>query len=434
MEALFQSLQKRLRPEDVADLVETQLGDSLTGHERAILQRASKGSLRHRWFGFTSMMQEFQGPSGVGPQLERARTLFRNTDVLADVDACSPAAVEQALRALAPEIRAVAGQLDFRHNRLNGEQRMAVGVQESRRKYNRKFRLLRRVQGKLHTLVRETRKHSFTRAAKSGLATQLGREDFMANVNSGCLVAYLTARSNLRSEFTVSGQQRMFDDVAQMLMRRCERDAGARWFAAAHVFPRSDVVARLTDAEKGALLGKWHALMVDVAGMLEETWMKGSFKLHTMVVRRGDDSSTWNATAGAWNKAREGWVAVLQALGAEELLDRMCPGKVMRLMAGDVASWHRLTGGGLDPDTQVWATLPPPWRVLNGEVTCTRLQVLEACARAGVNAEKSGWTHARPSGPAVPFRATPELVHGVTVHSPYLAAWLRKRGAFSGKM
>ena len=69
----------------------------------------------------------------------------------------------------------------------------------------------------------------------------------------------------------------------------------------------------------------------------------------------------------------------------EEILDRICLGKVLRLMAADVAAWHRLAGGGLDPDTQVWNDLPLPWEVISGRPT----------ARGGWSrtcAASTGWT------------------------------------------
>ena len=50
-------------------------------------------------------------------------------------------------------------------------------------------------------------------------------------------------------------------------------------------------------------------------------------------------------------------MALLYALDMDEVLDQMCPGKVLRLMAADVAFWHRAVGGGLEPDTAVWAEL-----------------------------------------------------------------------------
>ncbi|MFF4145079.1 hypothetical protein ACFY0A_27590 [Streptomyces sp. NPDC001698] len=46
---------------------------------------------------------------------------------------------------------------------------------------------------------------------------------------------------------------------------------------------------------------------------------------------------------------------------------------------------------------------------------------------------RGGWTRAKRVVRPVPFRATPELVHGVTVADPMLATLLRSAGIFSGK-
>ncbi len=117
----------------------------------------------------------------------------------------------------------------------------------------------------------------------------------------------------------------------------------------------------------------------------------------------------------------------------EDLFDAMWIGKAMRLMAADVAAWHRVTGGGLDPGTLVWADLPRPWEVLTGDARCSRADVAAACAKYGLDPVKSGWIAPRPPRKAVPFRPTPELIHGVTVGSPYLATALKKAGWYSGK-
>ncbi len=152
-----------------------------------------------------------------------------------------------------------------------------------------------------------------------------------------------------------------------------------------------------------------------------------------MIVRKGDDSTTWNVTAGAWNKAREGWVALLYALDMDEVLDQMCLGKVLRLMAADVAAWHRAVGGGLEPDTGVWNDLAAPWDVLGGLADCTRAEVEAVCRRHNVDPIKAGWTAPRPNRVVAAFRPTPELVHGVEVGHPGLALILRRAGVFSGK-
>lgn len=90
---------------------------------------------------------------------------------------------------------------------------------------------------------------------------------------------------------------------------------------------------------------------------------------------------------------------------------------------------HRRSGGGLDPDTAVWAALPRPWDVVLGQVGCGRATVEEACRKAGV--EGRGWVAPRVTTVAR-WRPTPELVHGVEVSSPALAALLRRAGAFGG--
>ncbi len=233
--------------------------------------------------------------------------------------------------------------------------------------------------------------------------------------------------------FTNGPQARAYDEVAEMLLDRCRRSASAHWWVVAHVHPTAEVLGHLPHERLGRLLAAWFGLLTGIAGLLREVWEKSRFDRATMIVRCGDDSTTWNATAGAWNKAREGWIEVLHALGMDNLLDRLCPGKVLRLMAADVAAWHRAGGGGLEPDTAVWAELPAPSNVLDGSASCTRAEVEAVCRRHGVDPVAKGWTQPRPERVAEPFRPTPELVHGVEVGHPGLALLLRKMGVFSGK-
>ena len=157
------------------------------------------------------------------------------------------------------------------------------------------------------------------------------------------------------------------------------------------------------------------------------------FRVPLLTDAECDDSTTWNNLASAWNKARSGYFAVLYALGMENVLDAICPGKVLRLMAADVARWQARSGNGLHPDVAVWRDVPLPWQVMTGTATCTRETIRRVCARHGVNPEISGWTDPRPSARATVFRPTPELVHGVAAGHPYLAKVLRDAGYFSGK-
>jgi hypothetical protein len=430
---LYVSLSARRRPEDVAETIRELLGDALTAREARVLETAARGSLARRLFGFTSMAQEFARPVGADRQVARACELFRSAYPL-NQDLCSnPDAVEAFIRAIGQEIGKVFGQSDYRDHRLTHVERMERGIELSRRGYNKRFRLLARMEAKLQRLVREIRKRELQMTAKSGLASRLSWDDFAADRDAAAFAAYYTARRNLRSEFTISGQQRAYDEVADMLFRRCEPGSPAGWWTVAHVYPRVEVFRRLSETQAGELLGRWYTVLQEVAAVLEETWDRSEIDRATMVVKRGDDSTTWNNTAGAWNTARDNWIGLLYALGMEDLLDRFLPGKAMRLIAGDVAAWHRMEGTPPDANLFVWDELPLPWRVLSGQETCTREMVVEACRRHGVDPQKSGWIAPRPHGAVAPFRPTPELVHGVTVANPFLADMLRKLGWFSGK-
>ena len=434
MEALFETLNQRRRPEDVAQMILEALGDALSPEERRIMERAAAGSIKRSLMRFTSMMEDFARPVPPERQVRKAEELFETAYTLTAQECADAEKVEAFIRHLGPEIRKAFGQSDFKQDRLNRAQREGAGLEISRRRYNKLFRHLARLEQKVRTYAREQRKYEFTRIGKSSLATRLTWEEFSRDVSSACFLAYFVARSNLRSEFTITGQQRPYDQIADVLFRRCQREReGANWWAIAHVFPDPFVLSELTDEQKGKLLAAWLTVLQEIAELLREVWERSDINRETMVVRRGNDSSTWNNTANAWNKARASWVALLHALGMQEELDSMCFGKVLRLMAADVAAWHRAAGGGLDPNTKVWAEVPLPWEVLSGEASCTRKMVEQVCRKYGVDAVKNGWIAPPPERKVAEFRPMPELVHGVTVANPQLASVLRKAGWFSGK-
>lgn len=431
---LFLSLSQRQRPEDVAETVRQTLSGRLTSREAKILDLAASGSHSRLPGGYSSMSAAFLAPVGLVGQVRTARDLFP-TIAAPDEAACGDREI------LAPYVAEASatiarspGKNSFKEDRLDRAGRAAVGLGElSKRQYNKRFRLLTRMEAKLATLELEIRKREYTLVSKSRLASRLTRDEFAADLDSACFTAYLTARANLRSVFTNGPQQRSYDEISEMLFERCRRNSATNWWAVAHIHPDPEVLARLTDEQMGRFLTIWFGLLGGIAGLLRQVWEKSKFDRRTMIVRRGDDSTTWNATAGAWNKAREGWVAVLHAMGFEEMIERFCPGKAMRLMAADVAAWHRRSGGGLEPDTEVWADLPAPWEVLDGSATCTRAEVEAACRKHGVEPVQKGWTAPRPKRTAEAYRPTPELVHGVEVGDPGLALFLRKLGVFSGK-
>jgi len=451
-DTLYKTLQERKRPEDVAHMILEILQDDLSARERAILDKAASGALQKTFWAYTSMLETFATPIGAGNQLSRAGELF-NVAIPPREQWAEPVVIEAFIKKMGPEIGKRFGASDFKADRLNKQQRKAAGLDLSKRKYNKLFRVLARLEERLLTIIDEWKKFELLNIAKHGLAHHITWQDFAQDVNTACFVAYYTARCNLRSEFTNGAQQRPFDEIADMLFARCKgavRTSGladvlrfrrsalavgnntTNWWAIAHVYPDMYVVQKLNDEQKGELLGRWTTILQDIAKRLGNVWQRSNIARDTMIVRRGNDSSTWNAMAGAWNKARDSWMSLVYALGLEEILETVCFGKVLRLMAADVAAWHRLSGGGLDPNTMVWRDLPLPWDVFEGRNTCTLNIVHQVCRQHGVDPKTSGWIAPRPHGVAA-FRPTPELVHGVSVGNPFLAKVLRERGYYSGK-
>jgi hypothetical protein len=431
---LFRSLDRRLRPEDVADLVLRVLGDGADKATRGVVNRAARQAHGRLGWGYSSMSADFARPADFNRQLATAAALFPRVEGAACAGGGDDVGRVRAYAGRAgATIGKEVGRNDFLRHRLCADARKLAGVDLSRRQYNKRFRLLARIERKCARVEREWTKRGFTLVGKSRLASQLTWEEFSADVPSACFVAYFASRCGLRSEFTNGPQERPYDEVAHALFCHATAGPAPNWWAIAHVFPERQVLVHLSDEQKGRLLGEWFRLLEQVAEFLRQTWEANRFDRKSMVVRRGNDSSTWNVTAGAWNKARDAWVNLLYALEFDGVLEAMCPGKVLRLMAADVAWWHRAGGGGLAPDTAVWAALPLPWDVLSGRAECRLGFVEEVCRAHGVDPVKSGWVAPKPQAVARPFRPTPELVHGVTVCHPGLAAQLRKLGVFSGK-
>lgn len=435
---LHASLTLRKRPEDVARLIQdlyAAQGSGLDAATEAALAKAAENSLRNLWHGYTSMQEEFARPVGAQRQLARAASLFTSVPDLPDDAGDDPAQIEAVIRRAGEEIGRAYGQNDFGLDRFNRAERRAAGLGEiSKRQYNKRFRLLRRMEAKLARLIHEQRLREVTITGKGALAHALPYELFATDPDTAAFIAYITARGYMRSVFTNGRQRQVYDEVAEALLQRLrKRPERTCWYAVAHVHPTAEVLAHVSDQDLTQLLIRWNGFLRQVAALLEDAWNRQPLERNTMIVRRGNDSSTWNQAAQAWNTARAHWFALLTELGQDEILDRICPGKVPRLMAADVAYWHRVSGGGLHPDTYVWAELPLPWEVLRGEKECPRSLIEAVCARHRVDPIAGAWTAPRPSIEAVAYRRTPELVHGVAVADPLMASALRSAGVFSGK-
>jgi len=426
LEALYATLAGRARPEEVVRDIMALHGRALRRAERTLLARAARDN-----YSYSLMPDTFHEPQALH-QTTTALAEILGLPVLSEAQAADPVAVRALLDAARPRVGMVEGQTDFRHDRMSHADRKAAFPGLSRHRYNKLFRVIGRLEQLVAVLERERTFSRMARVAKTSFAADVPWEAFAADRWTASFVAYMASNLGRRSLFTNGTQPRSFDDVAALLLARCEASPAANWFAIAHVFPRHDVLARLTDEQRMHLLVLSLGTLREASGWLRWAWERVSADPETMTVRRGDDSSTWNALAGAFNKARDYWIALVESLGQTAVFDDLMPGKVLRLIAADVVAWHRMSGDD-EPhgDTFVWAALPKPWEVLIGEATCTRADIEAACERYGV--ESVSWTHARERVAVAPWTPTPELVHGVAVNHPELAALFRMVGVFSGK-
>lgn len=413
-ETLYRSLSERWRPEQVAKAIINARVGAYTPAEGALLMQAVP---RYSW---SSMGTEFASAGDMAKQCSVAATLFGVKPPAQD-----RASVRKFIDRLRESFRAEKG-LDFKTDRLDRKARKRAKLPKSHRAYNKRFRVLSRLETKFSKWGDVLELRELARIAKSRLAFKIAQKD-MREIETACFLAWMTARLNVRSMFTFGKQERAFDKIAEMLLARVPKNGG--WSAIAYVHTSPEVIARLSESKKGRLLGEWFGVMRRAAVVLERVNKSDKPDLTTLIVRRGNDSSTWNEAAGAYNKARDGWISTLYALGMESALDQVAPGKAMRLMAADVAWGHRAYGSGLDPDTKVWGALPKPWEVISGKRKCNRKKIETACDEA--KTKHGGWIAPR-THHAVDFKSTPELVHGVVCSDPGLAQLLKRAGYFGG--
>ena len=244
---LFRSLDQRWRPEDVAQKIEPLL--DLNTAEKKKIRKASKAGRKSLYW---SMSSDFHRPVDMTNQLAIGQTLFGKQVSFRPDD------VEEIQRWIGEAESSIGKKLgdnDFKHSRLSKNERLAIGVDISRRQYNKRFRLAVRMEKKLQRLAREKFKRALAIASKSRLVANITWDDFVTDVDSACFIAYYVSRCNLRSVFTNTSQARPFDEICDCLFQRCvEKADRANWWAIAHVYPVSEVLRHLDGEQNGVLL------------------------------------------------------------------------------------------------------------------------------------------------------------------------------------
>jgi len=429
---LYQGVRSRYMPETVAGYL-AELPEIV--RDTQILKLVKQRTGRRR----SSMPESWFQPVDLRKKILVAQALFEDqikgaNDPRAHIspDESDPEIIGEFLQYLNEKLHKSINYNSFKHNRWNREHRAELEIEYGNHAYNKRFRLLSRMADHLDVYRKEKRLVSYRLAGKVGLVADLEFDEFRSDPWTAAFVAYYAARKARRSVFTNAAQERPFDDLCAALLRNCE-NRSVNWEVIARVFPDPAILQRLDDEALGRLLGHWLLYLRDLAEDLDKIWRTSDINLETMVVKRGNDSSTWNLSAQAWNSARTGWLAFTQAMGAENIIEKFLPGKVLRLIAGDVAAWHASTSGGIHQDTLIWRELPFPWSVMRGEAFCDKRLIEATCQRFRVDPVQSGWCEANVSRKTVRYRPTPELVHGVEISSPEMAGLLRKLGWFSGK-
>lgn len=428
---LFETLQMRKRPENVAKMILDILpSDVKKDPELKVLHDAA--SYANTYFSY--MYENFHSVVSCKKQIKKAEEIFKIRKHLSDAECEDLSVVKKFIKNLNTKLGRAKGENNFSEDRYDRSGRKIVGLKKlSKRQYNKLWRHLVRLESKFEKYQREIKKNRFVKINHSGFATDLSFNEFKKNVNTAYFIAYYVSRCNLRSRFTCGSQDRPYDNVADALFKRCEKDPKTNWWAIAQVYSNKEVLDHLSENKKGKLLSKWFSTLQDIAKFLEEIWNKSDINKKTMIVKKGNDSDTWNNVAGAWNNVRKHWINLIYDLKMDAVLDEYCPGKVLRLMAADVAYWHNIKGDDLDENTLIWNDLPLPWEALKGKTECNRKIIKKVCANHKVDPVESGWIGPKSNKFVESFRPTPELVHGVAVGCPFLAKKIKAAGWFSGK-
>lgn len=197
---LYRTLSQRKRPEDVAEMIISLLKDWLSVKERLLLEKAAKGSLRKSIFGYSSMSQEFRAPVGAFKQVSKAAEIFK-IDALTAEQSNSPELVNEFIEKVSPLIKKELGQNDFLQHRLNREARAKSNLDISKRQYNKRWRLLKRLENKLATMRGEILKSEFEKVAKHGFSHQIELDEFSKDSNYICNQLFLSVLLVVKQHF-----------------------------------------------------------------------------------------------------------------------------------------------------------------------------------------------------------------------------------------
>ncbi|AKK06247.1 hypothetical protein CMUST_09655 [Corynebacterium mustelae] len=230
------------------------------------------------------------------------------------------------------------------------------------------------------------------RLGKTRLAAHIDRDAFVQSPSTAQFIAYYLAQVKSRTRFTTGTQDRPMNETAESLLQRALADPTFNPELVSLVYNPPHIIAMLDDAAKLKLLDFYFAELTWLATQLKKLW-KPQWRGENMVMRKGDDSSAWNAAARAWDQMRTGWLSIIVGAGWTDILKEFSFGKVPSLVSGDIAFLHHLEETHeTHPDVRVFHELPLPWEVVLGNADCTDEMVRTACQKVGIDPDAKGWT------------------------------------------
>lgn len=131
LKVLYESLSERRRPEDIAEVILSVLDTNLDKKEIKCLEKAAKGSLKRKLFGYTSMLQRFAKPIGANTSIKTATEIFK-LEEQEQLDYTNPCDITTFLEKVSPIIHKNIGENNFLSDRLNKGERKEKGLDISK--------------------------------------------------------------------------------------------------------------------------------------------------------------------------------------------------------------------------------------------------------------------------------------------------------------
>ncbi len=412
VQALYHCVRAR-RPmyEDVAEIILDIIGDNLATQDRVLLARAAKKSVFKEAWAYKTMAPDYSRPHGSMKLVRKAEELFCVDKALTPLECEDVKKIRILLNTISNQVGYESSRCDFIKDRCNRPERKQLGIEHTKRQYNKRWRFLKRMERKISRMEEEDRKYKFLRLGSSALVHQMTEEEIQSDMPTACFIAYYHAR--------LSGpgflDTKAYDRVSEMLCRHAMSSETVNLSAIAYIYPGQVVLKKLSEFEKGKLLGVWYNKLSNLAGELKVIWKETGINLTTMNIEKGNDYYTWNLVANAWNRTREHWIEMLYSMRVHGLLHSLCPGRALNLFSSNPYSQGQF-------EKKVWHSIPKPWDVIEGKEQCTKEMIEKKCAENKVSLNK--WISTKHHLQSYMGKFQAECIAGVAGENEALAEFL----------